>query len=115
MNKLIRDKFKKGFLDLIILTILNDNDLYGYEIRRIISDRCDDYLSIPEGSLYPTLYKLEDKKMISSEKKLSGKRMLKVFYHIEEPGKQYLNELISEFYGTINAIKNIIEYKELLW
>lgn len=113
MNISIRDRFKKGFLDLIILSILDDGDLYGYELRKKISDRCDGYLSVPEGSLYPTLYKLEDKGLISSEKRQEeGKRMMKVFYHIEQPGREYLKELIEEFYETIRAIQRIIEYAE---
>ena len=112
MNISIRDRFKKGFLDLIILSILDDGDLYGYELRKKISDRCDGYLSVPEGSLYPTLYKLEDKGMISSEKRQEGKRMMKVFYHIEQPGRDYLEELTEEFYGTVRAIQEIVEYAE---
>ena len=108
----IRDRFKKGFLDLIILSVLNDGDLYGYELRKEISDRCADYFSVPEGSLYPTLYKLEDKGMISSERRQEGRRMMKVFYHIEQSGIEYLKELTKEFYGTVSAIQAIIEYSE---
>ncbi len=111
MNITIRDNFKKGFVEMMVLSLLRDGDLYGYEMVKLIKERCGGYLAIPEGSLYPTLYKLQDKNCITSEKKLIGKRMTKVFYHLEDAGRQYLDELLPEFYATIEAVRKVIEYK----
>lgn len=57
----IKDTFKKGYVELLILKLLSDADLYGYEMTQLIVERGDGYIKVPEGSLYPTLYKLEDK------------------------------------------------------
>ena len=57
-----RNTFKKGSCELLVLHILNNKgDCYGYEIGQIIRDITNEYLSFPEGSMYPVLYKLIDK------------------------------------------------------
>ena len=45
------------------------------------------------------LYKLQDQGMISGEKVLVGKRMTRVYYHLEEPGHRRLQELVHEYPG----------------
>ena len=61
----IRDNLKRGTLKCLYW-ILSEKDLYGYEMTQLVIERGGGYIKIPEGSLYPTLYKLEDKHMISS-------------------------------------------------
>ncbi len=106
----IKDTFKKGYVELLILKLLSDADLYGYEMTQLIVERGDGYIKVPEGSLYPTLYKLEDKKLISSYEKQVGKRMRRVYYHIEQTGLDRLKELIKEYYSVNECITKIIEY-----
>lgn len=107
----IRDNFKKGSVEMMILSLLKDGDLYGYEMSQLIQKRGGGYISIPEGSLYPTLYKLEEKNCISSCRKQVGKRLSRVYYHIEEEGLRYLTEMMEEFYAVNETIRKIIEYK----
>jgi len=82
-------------------------------MSKLIRERGGGYITIPEGTLYPTLYKIEDKELISSYKKQTGKRSSRVYYHIEETGKKYLEELLLEFYSVYDAIKRIIEFEEV--
>ena len=53
-NLSIRDSFKKGSLEMLILALLKSGDKYGYEISQTIGDRSSSVITIPEGSLYPT-------------------------------------------------------------
>lgn len=108
----IKDNFKKGSVEMLILSLLKDNDLYGYEMAQLIVERGGGYITIPEGSLYPTLYKLDDKKLISSYKKQVGKRQTRVYYHIEPEGLKYLEEVTKEFYAVYETICRIIEYNK---
>ena len=55
----VRDSFKKGSLEMLILVLLQGGDKYGYEISQTIGDRSSSVITMPEGSLYPTLYRLE--------------------------------------------------------
>ena len=64
-------------------------------------------LVITESSLYPTLYKLLDNKMISDYEERVGKRRIRVYYHIEEDGKKRLADLLDDY-------KTIMEGMELI-
>ena len=55
----IKGSFKKGSLDMLVLALLTSGDKYGYEISQAIGERGSSVLRLPEGSLYPTLYRLE--------------------------------------------------------
>ena len=107
----IRNNFKKGYVEMLLLKLLSERDLYGYEMTQLIVERGGGYIKIPEGSLYPTLYKIEDKGYISSYQKQVGKRLKRIYYHIEESGLQYLTQLIKEYYAVNECVTKIIEYE----
>lgn len=108
----IRNNFKKGSVEMLLLSLLSEQDLYGYQMTQLIVERGNGYITVPEGSLYPTLYKLEDKHLISSYKKQVGKRLKRIYYHIEEKGRDYLEELINEYYAVNECIEKIIQHTE---
>jgi PadR family transcriptional regulator, regulatory protein PadR len=58
-DRQIRAQLLKGTLPLLILATLRDEELHGYHIARLIRDRSGDALTPSEGSLYPTLHRLE--------------------------------------------------------
>jgi PadR family transcriptional regulator PadR len=58
-DRQIRAQLLKGTLPLLILATLRDEELHGYHIARRIRDRSGDTLTPSEGSLYPTLHRLE--------------------------------------------------------
>lgn len=98
----IRENFKRGSIEMLILYLLSQEDMYGYQLAQEINTRSEGQFDITEGSMYPTLYRLIEKKAISDYKKLSGKRRTRVYYHIEEQGTQLLEQL-KEDYHAINA------------
>lgn len=104
----IRDSFKKGSLEMLILALLKSGDKYGYEISQTIGDRSSSVITIPEGSLYPTLYRLEKDGHISSYKKLVGERRTRVYYHLEASGEERSSVLIFEYNAVSNAIREIL-------
>lgn len=106
----MKNNFKKGSVEMLLLSLLSEQDLYGYQMTQLIVDRGGGYIKVPEGSLYPTLYKLEDKKYISSYEKQVGKRLKRIYYHIEESGREHLKELITEYYAVNDCITKIINF-----
>ncbi|MCM1487196.1 MAG: PadR family transcriptional regulator [Firmicutes bacterium] len=98
----IRENFKRGSIEMLILYLLSQEDMYGYQLAQEINTRSEGQFDITEGSMYPTLYRLIEKKAISDYKKLSGKRRTRVYYHIEEQGAR-LFEQLKEDYHAINA------------
>lgn len=103
-----RDGFKKGCLELIVLHILSVEDSYGYEICQKIEEWSGNLLTCPEGSLYPALYKLEQLKFVTQEKRLVGKRRERVYYSITDEGRSELKKMEVAINETIEGIQNIM-------
>lgn len=104
-----KNNFKKGATALLILTFLQEGDMYGYQISQTLLERSDGEFSIPEGSLYPALYKLIDNGYISGRKEQVGKRLTRVYYHLEESGREHLKQLTSDYLAVKRGIEKILE------
>lgn len=74
-------------IEMLALKLLQEGDQYGYEISQEIAKRTENFFRIREGILYPVLYRLEDNGYISSEKKNTSVRQVKVYYHLEDKGQ----------------------------
>lgn len=106
-----KSNFKKGSVEMLLLHLLKtEGDCYGYQLSQSINQRSNGVLVIPEGSMYPTLYKLIDNNYITDYKKTVGKRMTRVYYHIENAGVDRLNELVEDYKEVANAIETIMEF-----
>ena len=83
-------------LEMLFLKVLDRKDCYGYEITHSLKEITHGKIDVKEGTLYPILYKFEELGYITSEKKLVGKRMTRVYYHLEPSGTEYLDTIYSE-------------------
>lgn len=106
-----KSNFRRGSIELMVLHLLNQEDCYGYQLTQLIKELTNGVISIPIGTLYPVLYKLIDSGYISDEKRLVGKRMERVYYHIEESGRMRLSILTEDYLATANAIQTVLAYK----
>ena len=88
-------------LEMLFLKILSIRDCYGYEITHSIKELTN--------GMYPVLYKFEDLGYISSEKKLVGKRMTRIYYHLEPSGKEYLEGIYKEYKEMTSIIDTFME------
>lgn len=107
------DSLKRGKnnIEMIVLSILCDGDFYGYQLSQLVSEYSKKMISIPEGSLYPALYRLQEEGYVSAAKKLVGKRLERIYYHIEPSGKEYLQTLINDYDYINQAIHNVLYHK----
>lgn len=94
---------------MLFLKILEEKDCYGYEITHSIKERTNGEIDIKEGSMYPILYRLEELGYISSRKETVGKRMTRIYYHLEPTGKTHLHKIYLEFQEMINTIIDLME------
>lgn len=100
---------KNGFfkLEILILAILSQQDCYGYQLTSLIKKRTNNHLQIKDGTLYPILFKLAEEGYISSYDMTVGKK-IRVYYHLEESGKEKFKDMVVEFNETVDYIKSII-------
>ena len=80
-------------LDMLLLCIIAKQDCYGYEITKQIKTYSHELIDIKEGTMYPILYKLQDENYISNYEKVID-RKVRVYYHIEEKGKEKLSIIL---------------------
>ena len=100
------DSFKRGTVDLVVLSVLMERDMYGYEIVKAIKDKSDGNYEVPLGTLYPVLYRFIENGYLSDRDEIVNKRLRK-YYHIEEKGKEFYKELLQE-YSKISQGVNLI-------
>lgn len=101
---MIRSDIIRGHLDSIILRLILEEDRYGYEISKEISQRTDNRFQIKEATLYAVFQRLEKKELIESyfgSVSLGGKRK---YYKITTLGKAFLKESAEEWEITKEII-----------
>src|SRR5699024_8763479 len=87
----------KGTIDLLILSILNNQDGYGYEISRMIKEKTEGTFDMQEATLYLSLKRLNKGGAISSywgNESQGGKRK---YYAITESGKEQLQQYTDDW------------------
>lgn len=103
-----QNSFRRGVMSLVILSLLKREDMYGYQLVQETEKSSGGRLTTQEGSLYPVLYKLLDQGLISDYKVLVGKRMTRVYYHLEPAGEERLNELVLDYKEVTRGVLQII-------
>ncbi|WP_050180466.1 PadR family transcriptional regulator [Domibacillus robiginosus] len=104
MNK----EMLKGTIDLLILSILQEMDSYGYEISKAIKERTEGEFEIQEATLYLSLKRLEKQKAISAywgNQSHGGRRK---YYAITAEGKDLLQTFIHDWRHMAAIIERFI-------
>lgn len=109
----VSDNVKRGSIEVIILTILKDGDMYGYQLSQEIEKRSNGRYSLLESSMYPTLYRLVDKGFISDRQEKVGKRRIRVYYHLEPQGADYLAAARKEWLSLTSGVLSILGIEKL--
>lgn len=104
--------FQRGIMSLVLLTLLKQEDMYGYQLVQETVRQSGGRITTQEGSLYPVLYKLEDQGLISGKKVQVGKRMTRIYYHLEPAGEKRLEELVEEYRTLTQGVFQIIQEVE---
>ena len=81
-----------GTLDLLILKAISLERLHGYGVPLRIRQISGEALEVPQGSLYPALYRLEDQGLIESEWGETENRRRAKYYCLTDAGQQRLEE-----------------------
>ena len=112
MGNAEQNSFRRGIMSLVLLSLLRKEDMYGYQLVQETKNLSGGRIQTQEGSLYPVLYKLQEKGYISDRKVLVGKRMTRVYYHLEPSGLAYLQTLMEEYITISTGLNMIMEATE---
>ncbi|MCX7921481.1 MAG: PadR family transcriptional regulator [Clostridia bacterium] len=98
-------QFKKGVLELCVLSMLGKKDCYGYELVSEISKN----ISIAEGTIYPLLRRLKDEGYFTTYLQESSEGPPRKYYKLTELGKETKDELIKEWHTFVSGVNKIIK------
>lgn len=99
-----KNPFRRGVMSLVILGLLHREDMYGYQLVQETERLSGGVLTTQEGSLYPVLYRLLEEGCISDRREQVGKRMTRIYYHLEPAGEEKLRELMQYYRETTQAV-----------
>lgn len=104
----VSENLKRGVTELVLLGLLSEKDMYGYEMAQALRDRSGGKFILQETSMYPTLYRLQDNGYISAREELVGKRRRRTYYHLEPGGAAYFNASLAEYFAVQEGIRGIL-------
>jgi PadR family transcriptional regulator len=103
-----RPDLLQGTLDLLILKALNTGPLHGWAIAKRIQQMSRDVLTATQGSLYPALYRIEDRGWIAGfESESAEGRRIKV-YRLTASGRKQLSQQIDSWRTFAAAMDHVI-------
>ena len=114
MAKKIRrhNNIKHGTIELVLLLLLQSGRKYGYQLAQELSEHTSSQYELKETTMYPTLYRLSQNGYLDSEQVKVGERRTRVYYYITDSGRQYLQELLTEYKVISGAIEQLLSYTE---
>lgn len=99
--------FQNGVPELLVLRLLAQREMYGYELVKAIQSGTHDALAYGEGSIYPVLHGLEQRKQVRIRREeVSGRT--RTYYKLTAAGRRRLNEMAAEFERTVGAVRLIL-------
>lgn len=103
-----RLEFLRGTLDVLILKALMWGPLHGYAITNLIRRHSEDALLLEEGTLYPALWRLENKGLLASEWGLSENNRRAKFYRLTADGKRQLRREVKAWEAYAIAVAKVL-------
>jgi transcriptional regulator len=104
----VRTQLLKGTTPLLVLTVLRDGELYGYEIAQRIRERSGGAFALSEGSLYPALHALEAEGALQADWRESDKGPKRRYYRITDKGGALLAEHEAEWASFARGVARTV-------
>jgi PadR family transcriptional regulator, regulatory protein PadR len=105
------DEAKKGSAEVLILAIVEDRALHGYEISKQIDARSDGTLTFTLASLYATLYRLEDRGWLRGRWVEKAGQRRRCYYRITPAGRRVLAAQRADWRRFIDALTRVAGVK----
>ena len=98
-------QFKKGVIELCVLSLLSKKDYYGYELVSSISGE----IHISEGTIYPLLKRLKEQGYFKTYLEESNEGPSRKYYTLTEFGRKEKEALGKEWFDFVSRVNKIIE------
>lgn len=97
-----------GSTTILILKLLEEKDMYGYQMIETLAQKSDDTFNLKAGTLYPILHNLRDNGFVESYEKEESNGKVRKYYHLTSKGKKHLKEKHQEWITFSSAVNKIL-------
>ena len=108
-NELYRRELLKGSTETLLLSLLADQSMYGYQLVKEMEKRSSGYFRIKEGTLYPALHRLARDRLVEGVWEASPNGQNRRYYHITTKGREKLESMLGEWDLFTKAV-NLVTY-----
>lgn len=103
-----RQELLKGNTDTLLLALLQDEPMYGYQIVKEVNQRSNGYFAFKEGTLYPALHRLERAGLVEGRWENTPSSVRRRYYRITVKGQQALADRLREWRRFSRAMDSIM-------
>jgi PadR family transcriptional regulator PadR len=107
MTRATNPNFMNGVPELLILRLLKDREMYGYELVQAIRAATRETVTLGEGVVYPVLHALEKDGALKSRRKAVGGRT-RVYYAVTPAGQKRLGALVNAWSKLNDAVSGAL-------
>jgi PadR family transcriptional regulator PadR len=100
--------FMTGVPEILILRLLSDREMYGYELVQAIEAATGEAIKLGEGVVYPVLHALEESGCLRSRRKPVNGRT-RVYYAVTAAGKKRLASVVRDWSRITQAVSQVLE------
>jgi len=101
---MINTEFKKGILDMLVLSLLRRRSFYGYELVQEISKT----INISQGTIYPLLRRLKDDELVTTYLEESNEGAPRKYYRLTDKGRKKLEQFLKEWYEFYRGVNRLV-------
>jgi PadR family transcriptional regulator, regulatory protein PadR len=105
----VRHELIKSSIDSLLLSLLNQQSMYGYQIIKELEGRSQGYFKFKEGTLYPALHRLEKAGLIEGKWQSLPSGQQRKYYYITQKGYEILSDKRTSWNEYLNAMNLIIQ------
>jgi len=97
-----------GSTIILILKLLEEGDMYGYQMIEELSKKSNNVFQLKAGTLYPLLHTLEQRGLATSYHKTEDYAKVRKYYSITKKGRSYLQEKEKEWKTYATAVNKVL-------
>lgn len=108
----LKSDLPQGTLDMLVLRVLAHESLHGYAVAQRIRQMSREVVKVPQGTLYPALHRLENRKLLAAEWKTSETGRSAKYYRLTARGRAQLRAESESWERLAEAVKSILQGPE---
>ncbi len=108
MARAIDRELKRGTLEMILLKLLSERPMYGYELVFTLEQRGGEQFQLKEGTLYPVLYRLENDGFIEARWETLERGVPRKYYQLTKAGAKELERLVGEWRDFTSVVNQVL-------